>query len=59
MRSHHPFLWLALVLVGIWFLLKFVFAIAGGVIHLLWLGVLVFLGIWLFRHFTGGRTPRV
>ena len=59
MRSHHPFLWFALVLVVLWVVLHVALAVTSGLLHLLWIGAIIFAIIWVFRHLTGGRKPRV
>ena len=57
MRSHHPFLWLAIVLLIAWFVLKFVVAMTGGFLHLLWIAAIIFALIWVVRHLSGGSGP--
>lgn len=58
MRSAHPFLWLAIVLVALWLVLRVALAITSGLLHLLWIGAIIFAIVWVFRHLTGRRTPR-
>lgn len=56
MQSHHTFLGLAVFLILLWVVLHVALAITSGLLHLLWIGAIIFAIIWVFRHLTGGRT---
>lgn len=58
MRSHHSLLWLAVVLIVAWIILRVALAVTSGVLHLLWIGAIIFALIWLFRLITSHRAPR-
>jgi uncharacterized RDD family membrane protein YckC len=47
----HTLLGVAVVL----FILWLIFAHLGGLIHLLWIGILIALAIWVFGFFFRGR----
>lgn len=47
---------LALVVFAIWLILNLVGAVFGGLVHLLWIVIVVALIIWAVRAFTGNRT---
>jgi hypothetical protein len=51
----HTLLGIAVVVFLIWLVLTLVGAVAGGLIHLLWIVIIVCLAIWLFRMLTGSR----
>jgi hypothetical protein len=59
MRSRHPLLWLALVLIVAWLVLRLALAVTGGLLHLLWIAAVIFLVIWLFGLLRGRGAPRV
>lgn len=48
MRSSHPFLWLALVLIVLWAVLRVALAVTSVALHLLWIGAIIFAALWLF-----------
>ncbi len=45
-------IWLAVVLIIAWIVLKFFLAITSVVLHVVWVLALIFLAIWLFKKFT-------
>lgn len=50
---------IALVVFVIWLVMTLVGAIIGGLIHLLWIVILICVAIWLFQRVTGsGRRGR-
>lgn len=55
----HTFLWLAVVLVILWIILKFALALTGAALHLLWIAAIIMLIIWVINMVRGsGRgTP--
>lgn len=55
----HTLLWLALVLVIVWVVLKFALAITSTALHLIWFGVVIFFIIWLFNLLRGRGGPAV
>ena len=57
MHSHSSLIWLAIALFVAWIVLRLVLAMTGGLLHLLWLGALIFLAIWLFQQMTGRGSP--
>ena len=46
----HALIFLALVLVVIWVVLRVALAVTSGVLHLLWIGAIIFAIIWLINH---------
>lgn len=57
MHSSSSLLWLAVVLFLAWAILRVTMAMTGGMLHLLWIGAMIFVAIWLFRQMTGRGTP--
>ena len=57
MHSTNSLLWLALALFIGWVILRVALAMTGGILHLLWIGAMIFLAIWLFRQMTGRGSP--
>lgn len=49
LRDMNALIWLAVVLVVIWLLVKFVFVLTGMLFHLLWIAAIVLFMIWLVR----------
>lgn len=49
---------IALVVFVIWLVLALVGALLGGLIHLLWIVILVCVALWLLQRVTGGRRGR-
>ena len=47
----HSLLWLGIVLVVLWLVLRFVFAVAGFFFNLLWIAALIMIALWLWRKF--------
>ena len=45
----------ALVVFAIWLIFTLIGAVLGGLIHLLWIIILIALVVWVVRLFTGGR----
>ncbi len=58
MHSYNSLIWLALFLFVLWIVLRLALAVSGGLLHLLWIGAIIFALIWLFRIVSGHRTPR-
>ena len=54
MRS---FLWIGILLVVIWAVLRIALAVTSGMLHLLWILALVFLVMSLIGKFRTPRTP--
>lgn len=46
---------IAAVVFIIWLVFTLIGAVGGGLIHLLWIVILVCLAIWAFRYLTGAR----
>ncbi len=55
MRSVSSWLWVALILIIAWIILRVALAITSGLLHLLWIGAIIFAGIWVVRYITGQR----
>ncbi len=53
----HNFLWVAIVLVVLWLLLRFALAVTGFALHLIWVVALIMLVLWLVRLLRGGGRP--
>ena len=49
------FIWLALVLMVLWVVLKVALAITSVALHLLWIGAIIFFVCWIFGQFTGNK----
>jgi hypothetical protein len=54
MKSH-SFIWLAVALLILWVVLKLALAITSALLHLLWIGAIIFAVLWIFGQFTGKR----
>lgn len=54
----HTLLGIAVVVFVIWLILTILGAVAGGLVHLLWIVILVCLAVWAFRYLTGSRRGR-
>jgi hypothetical protein len=52
MKSHHPFIFLALGLMVIWLVLRVALAMTGAALHLLWIGAIIFAIVWVMRQFS-------
>ncbi len=50
---------LAVLLFVLWLVLNLVGAVFGGLVHLLWIIILVALAVWAFQYFTGRRRTSV
>jgi hypothetical protein len=50
--------WIAVVLVVAWIVLRFLLAITSGLIHLLWIIAIICFFVWLYRKITSGRNVR-
>lgn len=52
-RPHHPsmtlLLWLAVALVALWLVVKFVFKVVGCAVHVLLIAAVIAAAIWLLR----------
>lgn len=46
--------WLALLLVIAWVVLRVALAVTSGILHLLWIAALIMAVLWLFGKFRGG-----
>jgi uncharacterized RDD family membrane protein YckC len=51
----HVLLAIALAVFVIWLVLTVLGAVGGGLVHLLWIIVVVALAIWLFQYLVGSR----
>lgn len=54
----HTLLGIAVVVFLVWLVLTLVGAVAGGLVHLLWIVIVVCLAIWVFQMLTGSRRGR-
>jgi hypothetical protein len=54
----HTLLAIAVAVFVVWLVLTVLGAVAGGLIHLLWIVILVCLAVWAFRVLTGGTRGR-
>jgi hypothetical protein len=45
--------WLALVLVVAWLILRLALALTSGILHLLWIAAIVMFVLWLFGKLRG------
>ncbi|HEY7779169.1 MAG TPA: hypothetical protein VIC85_03050 [Ktedonobacterales bacterium] len=54
----HTLLGIAVVVFVIWLILTILGAVAGGLVHLLWIVILVCLAVWAFRFLTGSNRGR-
>lgn len=52
-------LWIALVVFAIWLVLNIAGAIFGGLVHLLWIVIVIALVIWLLQTLSGRRRNTV
>lgn len=50
MKTQHHFIWLALVLMVAWIILRVALAVTSLALHLLWIGAIVSGVIWLLRQ---------
>ena len=48
---NHSFVWIAVALVVIWILARLVLAVTSFFLHLLWIGAIIFLLVWLAKKF--------
>lgn len=48
-------IYIAIVLVVLWLVLRLALALTSGLLHLLWIAALVMLAIWLWNKFTGRK----
>jgi hypothetical protein len=48
-------LWIALVVFAIWLVLTIAGAVFGGLVHLLWIVIVIALAIWLLQLLSGRR----
>lgn len=49
-------LWVAVVLIAIWIIVRIVVGIAGALLNLLWIVALVLLVLWLIGKLRGGTS---
>lgn len=49
---------LAVIVFFIWLLLTLLGAVAGGLVHALWIIILVSLAVWAYQYQKGGRRGR-
>ncbi len=54
----HLLLGIAVAVFIVWLVLTLLGAVAGGLIHLLWIVIVVALAIWLFQFLVGSRRSR-
>ncbi|HEX8296284.1 MAG TPA: hypothetical protein VF593_08285 [Chthoniobacteraceae bacterium] len=52
----HPLVWLAVLLVIAWFVLRMALAITSGVLHLLWIAAIIMFVLWAFGKIRGKKT---
>jgi hypothetical protein len=52
MKSHHSFIFLALVLMVVWVVLRVALAVTGVALHLLWIGAIICAIVWVVRQFS-------
>jgi hypothetical protein len=50
MKSRHHLIWLALMLMIIWVILRVALAITSLALHVLWIGAIIAALIWLMRQ---------
>ena len=48
---NHPFVWIAVALVVIWIFARLLLAVTSFFLHLLWIGAIVALLVWLAKKF--------
>ncbi|HEX8313149.1 MAG TPA: hypothetical protein VF614_17625 [Chthoniobacteraceae bacterium] len=46
-------LWLALVVVALWIILRVALAITSGILHLLWIAAIIMFVMWLYHKVRG------
>ena len=46
---------IAVAVFAIWLFFTLIGAVLGGLIHLLWIIILIALAVWIVRFFTAGR----
>lgn len=56
MKPPHTLIWLAIVLVVAWVVLRIALAVTSVALHLLWIVALVCAAFWLYRQFTGAKS---
>lgn len=49
----HALIFLALVLVVIWLVLRVALAVTSGLLHVLWILAIIFAIIWVINHLRG------
>jgi hypothetical protein len=54
----HTLLGIAVVVFIVWLILTLIGAVGGGLVHLLWIVILVCLAIWALQYLTGSRRGR-
>lgn len=53
MKSRHHFIWLAVVLMIAWLILRIALAVTSLALHLLWIGAIICGVIWILRQISG------
>jgi hypothetical protein len=46
----HSFVWLAIVLLVIWVVLRLALAVTSGLLHLLWIAAVIMFVMWLVKR---------
>lgn len=49
--------WVAIVLAVLWVVLRVALAVTGGFLHLLWIGAVIALIVWLVGRMRGAGRP--
>lgn len=48
---NHSFVWIAVALVVVWIFARVLLAVTSLFLHLLWIGAIIFLLVWLAKKF--------
>jgi hypothetical protein len=51
----NPLLWLAIVVVIAWIVLRLALAVTSGVLHLLWIAAIIMLIVWIVGKVRGKK----
>lgn len=54
--SMNALLWLAVILMLLWAVIRMAFAVTGIFLHLLWIAALIVFLIWIFKKLTSPRS---
>lgn len=57
MKSNHHFIWIALVLLIVWIVLRVALAITSVALHVLWIAAIISLILWVWRQFSRPASP--